>query len=87
MIHVDVVGPDGPHARMLTESAQTAVVQLGVKGCVHFASEDEERAQYPPLTGPGLFIDGVLVASGSYLTTDDVCSLIRWRHPELGEPT
>ncbi len=83
MVHLEVIGKDGPDTWLLTESAQTAVERLGIRGNVQTTSKGEDIAQYRTVVGPGLFIDGVLVSTGSLLSSEDVCQLIRWRHPEL----
>jgi len=83
MIHLEIVGHDGPDTRLLAESAKTAVSRLGVRGDVQLANDRAAISQYRSVVGPGLFIDGVLVSTGSLLSSEDVCDLIRWRHPEL----
>lgn len=83
MIHVEIVGKDGPDTRLLAESAKNAVSRMGVHGNVSVACERCEIAQYRTVAGPGMFIDGVLCSTGSLLNCEDVCELIRWRHPEL----
>jgi hypothetical protein len=83
MIHVEIVGKDGPDTRLLAESARSAVSRLGVRGDVCVACDRCDIAQYRTVAGPGMFIDGVLCSTGSLLDCDDVCQLIRWRHPEL----
>lgn len=85
MIHVEIVGEDGPDTRLLAESAKSAVTRMGVRGDVCVACERCQIAQYRTVAGPGMFIDGVLCSTGSLLDCDDVCQLIRWRHPELSE--
>lgn len=85
MIHVEIVGDDGPDTRLLAESAQKAVSRLGVRGDVRVACDRSQQAQYRTVAGPGMFIDGVLCSTGSLLDCEDVCQLIRWRHPELSE--
>ncbi|MGB9626383.1 MAG: thioredoxin family protein [Phycisphaerae bacterium] len=84
MIHVEIVGEDGPDTRLLAESAKAAVNRLGVRADVCLACDRCHIDQYRTLAGPGMFIDGVLCSTGSLLDSDDVCELIRWRHPELG---
>lgn len=83
MIHVEIVGAEGPDTRLLAESAREAVARLGVRGDVQLACDRIAMAQYRTIVGPGLFIDGILVSTGSLLSAEDVCDLICWRHPEL----
>ena len=83
MVHLEIIGKEGPDTRLLAESAQTAVTRLGIRGNVQLASDGLDIAQYRTVVGPGLLIDGVLVSTGSLLSSEDVCDLIRWRHPEL----
>ena len=83
MIHLEVVGEDSPHTKLVAESAKSAVSRLGVQADVQLANERDQIAQYRTVVGPGLFIDGVLVSTGSLLSAEDVAELIRWRHPEL----
>lgn len=83
MIHLEIVGEDSPHTKLVAESAKSAVSQLGLHADVQLANDHDQIAQYRTVVGPGLFIDGVLVSTGSLLSSDDVCQLIRWRHPEL----
>lgn len=83
MIHVEIVGEDRPDTRLLTQSAKEAVARMGIRGHVSVSSDHEQIAQHASIVGPGVFIDGVLVSTGSLLAPEDICDLIRWRHPEL----
>jgi len=85
MIHLEIVGEDSPHTKLVAESAKTAVAQMGVHADIQLANERNQIDQYRTVVGPGLFIDGGLVSTGSLLSSDDVCQLIRWRHPELNQ--
>ena len=83
MIHLEIVGEDSPHTKLVAESAKTAVDRMGVHADIQLANQRNQIDQYRTVVGPGLFIDGVLVSTGSLLSSDDVCQLIQWRHPEL----
>ncbi len=69
---IQVLGVGCPKCKMLMESVQIAVKELGIQAEIEKVTELSEIVGFGVMTTPGLVVDGKVVSAGKVLNVNDV---------------
>jgi len=71
-MRIEILGMGCPKCKKLTENAQKAVEELGVKADIEKVEDMDKIVSYGVMMTPALVLDGKIMSSGKIASVDEI---------------